>query len=266
MRTTMRSTTATQRRWIGGCLGVALLAALGFGLLVVATTYYASSKLGQTVPPPGDPRRFDPVASYADVVAFAGADARLVALDAHFVRSDGTLDLKADYRPSPGAEYRFVRDIAAPANAPPIGAGGTLDGRWHEPVHVVVSRPWTFRSVRRIGGTRGGASYQYFDRGMGRRVNPASGQAPAPAVAAPGCPFRRLWVDAIARGAPAAAVAHIHYDHRGYAFNIAALRFAMQFDPDCTVVSVRGITPAGNPRSPPRPRPGLPCAGDGCRR
>ncbi len=238
MRITMRSSTTMKRSLLGGCLGVALLAALGFGLLIAAIVYYTSTKVEQTVPPPGDPRRFDPVASYPAVAAFAGTDVRLSKITARFVRSDGTLDLEADYRPSPNAQYRFVREVPAPADAPPIGAGSSADGRWYEQVQVEVSRPWEFRSVRRIGGG-GGASYQYFNRGMQRKAEAPTGRAPTAAAPAPACAFQRLWADAIARGAPAAAVAVIEYDVDGYEFRIDALRFVMRFDPDCNPASVR---------------------------
>lgn len=241
MRIQIRSSSTTQRRLLGGCLAAVVLTLLGAGLLVAVVVHFYSSELRQTRPPPGDPRRFDPVASYADVAAFAGADVRLTALDARFVRSDGTLDLRADYRPSPSACYRFVRDIAAPADAPPIGAGGAVDGRWHEAMQVTVSRPWQFRSVRRIGGPRGGASLQYFSRGMERSVDPPSGQPAAAIVAEPACPLRQLWDAAIAHNAPATAVADIRYDHRGYEFRIDALRFVMHFDADCAAGSVRGV-------------------------
>ncbi len=238
MRNAARMSAGTRTRLLGGCLGAALLAVLAFGLLIAAMFYYASAKLAHTVPPPGDPRSFDPVAHYREVAAFAGADAQLVSIQARFVRSDGTLDLDAEYRPSPNVRYRFLREVAAPAEAPPVGAGGNADGRWFEAVQVEVSRPWEFRSVRSIGGS-GSGSYQYFNRGMQRRADPPSGRAPAAVAPAPACPFRRLWQAAIARGAPATAVANIEYDARGYEFGIDDLRFSMRFALDCSVVPDR---------------------------
>lgn len=238
MRNATPLSPGTRTKLLGGCLGALVLAALALGLTIAAIYHYADSKLADTVPPPGDPRHFDPVAAYGEVAAFAGAEVRLTSLAARFVRSDGTMDLKADYRPSPTAQYRFVREVAAPADAPPVGAGGNADGRWHERVHVEVSRPWQFRSVRRVGGS-GGASYQYFNRGMERRTDPPSGYAPGDAVPAPTCPFRRLWAEAIARGAPATAVAVIEYDARGYEFRIDDVRFSMHFAADCSVVPGR---------------------------
>lgn len=228
----------TRAKLLGGCLGAAVLAAMAFGLLIAAIIFYTSTKLAHTVPPPGEPGRFDPVAGYAQVAAFAGADARLLSIDARFVRSDGTLDLEADYRPSPNVQYRFLREVPAPANAPPVGAGGNADGRWYEQVQVDVSRPWEFRSVRSIGGS-GSATYQYFNRGMQRRADPPSGRAPAATAPAPACAFSRLWAEAVAQGAPENAVARIEYDVRGYEFRIDDLRFSMRFAADCSVVPGR---------------------------
>ncbi|MCL1636130.1 hypothetical protein M2650_16025 [Luteimonas sp. SX5] len=238
MRNAIRPSAGIRHKLLGGCLGLALFGVLAFGLFLAAIFYYTSTKVAHTVAPPGDPRRFDPVAAYATVAAFAGNDARLTRLTARFVRSDGTLDLEADYRPSPNAQYRFVREVAAPADAPPIGAGSGADGRWYEQVQVEVSRPWEFRSVRSIGGG-GSASYQYFNRGMQRKADAPTGRAPAAAVAAPACPFARLWADAIAHGAPTSAVATIEYDARGYDFRIDGLGLALRFDPDCSLASAR---------------------------
>lgn len=235
MRIVLQSSPRLPRRLLGGCLGLALLAVLGFGLLVAGIFHYTSSRLEQTVAPPGDPRRFDPVARHGEVAAFAGSGVRLSALDARFVRSDGTLDLEAEYRPSPNARYDFVREVAAPANAPPLGAGSSADGRWYEAIEVEVSRPWEFRSVRRVGAG-GSASYQYFNRGMRRQADPPSGRAPAATIAPPTCAFARLWAQAIARGAPASAVAHIRYDARGYAFDIDGTRVSLRFDNDCNPI------------------------------
>ncbi|HJR73968.1 MAG TPA: hypothetical protein VJ806_10065 [Luteimonas sp.] len=236
MRKATPLSTGTRAKLLGGCLGLAVLAVVAFGLLIAAIFFYSSSKLAHTVPPPGDPSRFDPVAGYAQVAAFAGADVRLLSIDARFVRSDGTMDLEAEYRPSPNARYHFLREVPAPAKAPPVGAGGNADGRWYEQVQVEVSRPWEFRSVRSIGAS-GSASYQYFNRGMQRRADPPSGRAPAATAPAPVCAFSRLWRNAIARGAPATAVARIEYDARGYEFSIDGLRFSMRFGVDCSVAA-----------------------------
>lgn len=60
-----------------------------------------------------------------------------------------------------------------------------------------------------------------------------------PWVAAPACPFRRLWAAAGARGAPVDAVANIEYDADGYELRIDDLGLVMRFATDCSVVSMR---------------------------
>lgn len=236
MTTPVRPPRLRHRTLLVGCLltvfvlGLAL-AALGFGVF-----RYAGSKLQGSVPPPGDPRRFDPVAGYAEVARYAGDNAQLTGLRAMFVRRDGTLDLKAGYQPAPYVEYRFRREVAAPADAPPLGAGGSADGRWHEAILVEVARPWRMRYVRRTGGESGGANYQYYSRGMERRVDAPSGREADPALPAPACSFRRLWDEAIARGASPAAVAIIEYQRDGYTFNIPGARLLLRFDPRCAPV------------------------------
>lgn len=92
------------------------------------------------------------------------------------------------------------------------------------------------RTVRRTGGESGGAHYQYYSRGMERRVDAANGGEPDPALPAPACSFRRLWDQAIARGASPAAVAIIQYQRDGYTFNIPGARLLLRFDPHCAPV------------------------------
>ena len=228
-----------RRKWLFGCLGAILLLVPLAGVFFVGVFNFAFGKREHGRVPPGDASHFDPVASLGAVRAYAGTDSRLVSINARFVRADGTMDLPADYQPSPTVEYRFLREIAAPATALPVGAGGNADGRWHEPVRVVVSRPGRFRSVRRIGGPVGGADLQYYSRGMERESDPPSGRALAADVPSPRCSFKRLWDQALANGAAASSVAVIEYDRDGYDFRIRDTRFVMTFDPDCAVRSTR---------------------------
>src|SRR4051812_7881088 len=73
---------------------------------------------------PGDAAHFDPVASYPSVLDYAGTGAKLISVNAYYVRSDGTVELNASYSPAPYVDYEFVHKLdKAPANAPPIGAG-----------------------------------------------------------------------------------------------------------------------------------------------
>jgi hypothetical protein len=148
------------------------------------------------------------------------------------VRSDGTLDLTATYTPAPRADYSFQRKLSAPpANAPPIGAGGSATGEWYEPIEVGVYKPGQRRSVSRRGGSSS-VSVQYVNRGMQREGKDpvATGQATIPA---PSCKLSALWEQAIAKGAPSSAVAVIEYTKDGYAFSITGTSFRYAFGTDC---------------------------------
>ncbi|MFH1807691.1 MAG: hypothetical protein ABIJ09_03020 [Pseudomonadota bacterium] len=95
-----------------------------------------------TAAAPGDLSRFDPVASYAAMARFAGPEAQLIAMDARFVRSDGTLDLGADYLPT--ILLRFVtrasaEDVAAQGARAP-GSGFKVGDRIETAVSVITPR------------------------------------------------------------------------------------------------------------------------------
>src|SRR5688500_10607865 len=111
--------------------------------------------------PPGDPARYDVVGSYAAIAAFAGEGAQLTGMSAHGVRSDGTVDLTSELLF--GADYQFVREVKAPADAPPVGAGGSADGRYHEVIDVRLWQPGQLRHV-----STGRSSYDYRHKGMER--------------------------------------------------------------------------------------------------
>ena len=238
----MRTTDATSarrlsRRWLFGCLGAGLF--LGLVLAVLAALgVFGLARLwrgdGGTVAPPGDPRAFDPVGQYPAIAEFAGPGNALVRMQAEQVRSDGRLDLGADYRPAPRVNYTFVRSVPAPANAPPLGAGAPADGRWHQQVEVELSRPGTPRRVHRLGGNTN-ITTQYVSRGMQRREQSPSGALAEASVPPPACPLQGLWQAAIARGVPANAVAIIGYDRDGYDFGVRGTRWSLRFAPDCSL-------------------------------
>src|SRR5690606_6431707 len=52
-----------------------------------------------TAAPPGDLERFDPIALFSEMAAYAGPEPRLVGMRATYVKPDGTMDLTADYHP-----------------------------------------------------------------------------------------------------------------------------------------------------------------------
>jgi hypothetical protein len=181
-----------------------------------------------------DPQRYDPFGYYAQVHDFAGTDAALVKIRLTGVRSDGTLDLTATYTPAPRADYLFQRKLSQPpASAPPIGAGGSATGDWYEPVEVEVYRPGQRRRVSRTGGSSS-VSIQYANRGMEREIKTpvAKGEA---TIVAPACALTTLWEQAIAKGAPASAVAVIEYTAAGYHFTISGTSFNYNFGTDCQI-------------------------------
>jgi len=189
---------------------------------------------GGTVDPPGDSRAFDPVARYPEVAAYAGSGASLLRMRADQVRSDGHLDLGADYQPSPRVQYDFVREVPAPANAPPLGAGAPADGRWHQRIEVDLGRPGTLRYMRKVGKGRI-EERTYVARGMDRREDEPSGATVEKGVAPPACPLQRLWRQATARGVPENAVASIDYDRDGYDFSVRGTRWSLHFGADCAL-------------------------------
>jgi hypothetical protein len=142
-----------KRRLRIGCLLFAIvLAALLPIVIIFLIIPLFQSGLGMvdTRPVPGDPRNFDPVAALPGVREYAGEGAQLVSIEAYYVRSDGTLDLNASYRPY--TTYKFYREVPPPADAPPVGAGGKAGGKWYEPVQVRASEPGQWYHVTRTGG------------------------------------------------------------------------------------------------------------------
>ena len=182
----------------------------------------------------GDPISFDPVASLPEVKEFSGEGSKLLSIDAMYVRSDGTLDLTAtSYRPT--VDYEFYRETAAPEDAPPIGAGGSIERKWYETVTVSVYRPGETRHVTSMGGGIN-KSYYYTNKGMDRSVDGPTGVVPGVELAEPKCSFADLWKVALEEGAAEDAVAMIEYTEDGYDFSISGLDINLEFDAECTLL------------------------------
>jgi len=123
-----------------------------------------------------------------------------------------------------------VRPVEAPADAPPVGAGG--GGQWYEPVEIDVYEVGQWRHVTSIGG---GVSteYSYMNKGMDRDTSSPT-TSPGTILPEPTCSFADLWQVAIDRHeAQADAVATIRYDSGGYGFDISALSIHLHFTTDC---------------------------------
>lgn len=182
----------------------------------------------------GDVTVFDPILAIPGQVSdFAGDEVKLISLEAKFVKSDGTMDLTAGYHAR--ADYEFVRVLdEPPADAPPVGAGGSLDDLWFEPVRVSVYDPGV---VRHITSTGGNFSYSgnYVHKGMEIDVGKPVSKLSKPWVDMPVCSFGSLWTLAIGKGAPKDAVATITYDENGYEFVIRDAKIDLLFDENCQV-------------------------------
>ncbi|MCI0479592.1 hypothetical protein L0Y59_03530 [Candidatus Uhrbacteria bacterium] len=204
------------------------VAGLGFGL-AYGISWIIGVTIEQTAPIQGDPERFDPVASYPMVRDFAGEGSRLVSLRALYVKRDGTMDLMAPY----GAEtaYVFIHPVPAPKDAPPIGAGSSLEDAWHERVTIRVYEPGQWRRVQSFG--RVNADYSYQNRGMERDASEPVSTPVEPDIPSPACGMATLWDAALEAGAPEDAVATVDYDARGYVFTISGADIRLRFDAEC---------------------------------
>ncbi|MFH1620629.1 MAG: hypothetical protein ABIB04_00925 [Patescibacteria group bacterium] len=206
---------------------------LGLGLLIggliVGITWYTSSIVEQTVPVPGDPTRFDPIASLSEIQSFAGEGSKLLSINALYVKSDGTMDLTASYHPS--VEYQFFRETSPPKDAPPVGAGSSPNGAWFEPVTIKAYEPGQWHHVKIMGGVS--TEYSYRNNGMERDTSKPVSSPPGTPLSDPACAFSDLWRTALDRGASASAVAIIEYNDDGYIFTINDTDITLMFDSEC---------------------------------
>jgi hypothetical protein len=205
-----------------------MLVITGLVIRYVITPFMISGGgMVDTRPVPGDATRFDPVAAYNDIMAYAGSGAQLVSITATYVRSDGTQDLTASYYPY--TNYDFVLEVPTPADAPPVGAGGTTSGTWYEPIEIRAYQP---NQWRKVSGTN---NYSYMNQGMQRDTSSPSASEPQ-IIRAPKCSFADLWEVALRRDAPRNAVAIIEYDQEGYSFIISDVSIYLQFDAECNLI------------------------------
>lgn len=231
-----------------GCL-LRLIPLTIAGILCVKFILYPLMITGfgsaDTRPVPGEASSFDPIASMADIRAYAGEGAQLVSIDANYVRSDGTMELTAEYSPSPYVEYDFMREVPRPADAPPIGAGGANTDPWYEPIEITASQPgkwWTVSSSS--------SEYSYMNQGMERETSRARNGLSGAIVPDPVCSFAELWAVALKKDAPASAVAIIEYNEYGYDFSISGLSVDLNFDMECRLIRENGNLVEPTPASP----------------
>jgi hypothetical protein len=179
----------------------------------------------------GEGNAYDPIAAFDTVSAYAGNEARLLSIEAYYVRSDGTMDLYADYYPRVNYEFYIVVDDEAGHDIPLGAPNSTADAEvLYQGVTISVWEPYQMRSVSTS------TSYSYMHLGMERDVDEPSRTKPAEPIPAPACSFADLWAKAIEeQDAPENAVAIISYNADGYEFYINDTDVRMHFDLDCTV-------------------------------
>jgi hypothetical protein len=189
----------------------------------------------ETYPLQGDVQHFDPFKELPQIRARAGQGAVLTEIEASYVRSDGTMDLKADYAPAPEVQYTFMVPSKPPENLPPVGVAGRKAGdEWFQRVRITCGSIGQTRHVTRIsGGSK--SSFNYFNEGMEiDRGTPQSGESKSD-IGDPKLSSTDLWTIALMKDAPKDAVAIIRYRDRGYDFNITS---TLHFELD----------PSGKPR------------------
>lgn len=208
----------------------------GFVFLILYLTLFSNTcarMMGEeTYPVSGNPRAFDPFAALPEIRAKVGEKAALMEIEANYVKSDGTLDLKASYKPAPNATYTFILPLdETPKDAPPIGAGRGPNDVWTQRVTVRVYEPGQRRHVRRISGGSS-AEYSYHNEGMDiDRGTAAMGNLDR-ALSEPRLNAKEMWKVALERGADKDAVANIEYEYGGYTFRISALNISLHWDKD----------------------------------
>ena len=216
-----------KRPWLGiAVIAFAVLLAIAIAVFGVAMEFWGNYDVHHTWFITGNTHKYDPIAYFSGIQKFAGSGMRLVRMTATHVRSDGTLDLFADYNPT--VEYQFVRPAPA-APLPPVGAGrqAAIEPSY-EHTTVLAYRPWAdewdyYRNLYRNYGMRKTVFEEtYADPGVEQKI-----------VDAPECPFAAFWKQAIAAGAPSDAVATIVYDKDGYTFDIPETNVHLSFDAKC---------------------------------
>jgi len=216
----------------GGIIAVLVFLLIGgFVALIIFATTSLGTMWEESFDLQGDPTHFDPIKAVGEMRLHIDPNAKLSSIDISYIRSDGTMDLTVQtYRPN--VNYQFYKELAEPPkDAPPVGAGGTADGKWYEPVDADVYEPGQWRHVKRMGG---GVSteYSYVNKGIDLdRSTPITN--PSEFVDDPTCSIADLWEAAIKKGAPASAVASVDYDSGGYVFSISDANIRMEFDFDC---------------------------------
>jgi hypothetical protein len=171
-----------------------------------------------------DRRHFDPIAAYPSVAEHAGYEAKLLRMEARYVRDDGTIDVEASNINVHQAvvQYDFVRPIIPPN--PRAHFTGITESLL--PPSIEWLRDWDGLAVRpvKVGG-------------LYLTATAAGDDAPSHAIPFPVCSFALLWSRAKERGAPPSTTATITYDAAGYDVRIDGTQLRLVFDQQCREVA-----------------------------
>lgn len=224
---------SSRKGWIVGCTGIVLFCGfLGFIFWITIFSNTCAKMLGtETYPLVGDPQRFDPFAELPNIRKRVGSGAILRKIEVSYVRSDGTMDLMATYKPAPTVEYDFLLPTKpSSGDVPPVGAGHAENDVWLEDVTVKVYQPGQVRFVMKTSG--GSTSkYQYRNEGMDIDRGRPRMQASHPDIGDPNLSLKSIWEKAIQIGANKDAVATIEYEEGGYRFAITGWKERLDLDP-----------------------------------
>lgn len=216
-----------------GIIGVAVVVA-GIGAMMFFINQLTGS-WEETFELSGDTTHFNPITAVNEIRSHIDPNAKLASIDINYVRADGTMDLSAKYRPT--AEYEFYRELPEPPkDAPPVGAGGTVNGKWYEQVEADVYEPGQWRHVKSVGG---GVSteYSYSNKGIDLDRSSTPTATPPEFIEDPQCEIKKFWDEAIKKGAPKDAVARVSYDKQGYEFRISDADINLEFGNDCKLIA-----------------------------
>jgi hypothetical protein len=228
----MRPSDAKKARGCGCGLGLGIVGFVGFIIWLTMFSNSCARMMGiETYPLTGDIRHFEPFKEVSQIRRRAGTGAVLTKIDATYVRSDGTMDLQADYTPPPGVVYTFEVPSKAPDKVPPIGAGGrTADDVWFQTVRVTCRQVGQRKHVTRISGNSK-SSFSYTNEGMEvDRGTPQSGKLHKD-IGDPKRGCAELWRMALDKGAHKDAVAVIRMSDQGYDFSISG-GISFRLNPD----------------------------------
>ncbi len=191
---------------------------------------------------PDDKNAFDPIIAIPEVSAFAGDNAVLRSLEAFLIKTDGTIDIDAEYKP--WVQYNFINKLTPEKeeNADsdgPIGVTQTAKDTTEkaELIKVIIIKPYT-KEVQTLDADRNVRNRTFIHGGMERiilRVHLFSKYKElyqiAQAASTP-LSFRTIWQKAIDLGAPSDnVVANIKYDYKeGYTFEISQTDYKYKFD------------------------------------